>query len=66
VPAGARREAERRRRQLAANYAAALDTAGVDFMLVMQLPATIGLRANAGFPLNRATTRCRTRSPGRS
>ena len=54
VPAGARREAELRRRQLAANYAAALDKAGVDFMLIMQLPATIGRRANASFPLNRA------------
>jgi Asp-tRNA(Asn)/Glu-tRNA(Gln) amidotransferase A subunit family amidase len=56
VPSGARREAERRRRKLQANYAAALDDAGVDFMLTMQLPQGIGKRtANGGsFPAARA------------
>jgi Asp-tRNA(Asn)/Glu-tRNA(Gln) amidotransferase A subunit family amidase len=56
APAGARREGERRRRKLQANYAAALDDAGVDFMLTMQLPQGIGKRSASGgsFPAQRA------------
>ncbi|WP_022930397.1 amidase [Patulibacter americanus] len=44
ISSRARREGERRRRQLAANYQAALDTDGVDFMLVMNFGAKITLR----------------------
>lgn len=54
VPASVRVEGERRRRTLQANYQAALDAAGVDFMLVMSLGAQIGLRAGGGFPVYRA------------
>ena len=56
VTADVRREGERRRRRLMANYAQALDDAGVDFMLTMQLPQGIGKRgANGGsFPAQRA------------
>ncbi|MEW2549889.1 amidase [Streptomyces sp. NPDC047002] len=54
VPASARVEGERRRRTLQANYQAALDAAGVDFMLVMSLGAQIGLRQGGGFPVYRA------------
>ena len=46
ISARARREGERRRRQLAANYAAALEADGVDFMLVMNFAAKITLRGN--------------------
>jgi Asp-tRNA(Asn)/Glu-tRNA(Gln) amidotransferase A subunit family amidase len=44
ISAGARREGERRRRQLAANYLAALESEGVDFMLVMNFGTKITLR----------------------
>ncbi|MGX6448640.1 amidase [Patulibacter sp. S7RM1-6] len=44
VSTGARREGERRRRQTAANYQAALDAAGVDFMLVMNFGTKITRR----------------------
>ncbi|MFG1806256.1 amidase [Streptomyces sp. NPDC049040] len=54
VPAAARVEGERRRRTLQANYQAALDAAGVDFMLVFSLGARIGLRSGGGFPVYRA------------
>jgi Asp-tRNA(Asn)/Glu-tRNA(Gln) amidotransferase A subunit family amidase len=54
VPASVRVEGEERRRTLQANYQAALDAAGVDFMLVMSLGAQIGLRAGGGFPVYRA------------
>lgn len=56
VAADTRREGERRRRKLMANMAQALDDAGVDFMLTMQLPQGIGKRgANGGsFPAQRA------------
>ncbi len=54
VPASARAEGEKRRRQLQANYQAALDAAGVDFMLVLSLGAQIGLRSGGGFPVYRA------------
>ncbi|MCF3963869.1 amidase [Streptomyces fuscigenes] len=54
VPASARVEGEHRRRTLQANYQAALDAAGVDFMLVMSLGARIGLRQGGGFPVYRA------------
>jgi Asp-tRNA(Asn)/Glu-tRNA(Gln) amidotransferase A subunit family amidase len=56
VTAATRREGERRRRKLMANYQQALDDAGVDFMLTMQLPQGIGKRtANGGnFPASRA------------
>jgi Asp-tRNA(Asn)/Glu-tRNA(Gln) amidotransferase A subunit family amidase len=56
VTAETRREGERRRRALMANMAQALDDAGVDFMLTMQLPQGIGKRgANGGsFPAQRA------------
>jgi Asp-tRNA(Asn)/Glu-tRNA(Gln) amidotransferase A subunit family amidase len=54
VPASVRVEGERRRRTLQANYQAALDEAGVDFMLVFSLGAQIGLRAGGGFPVYRA------------
>ncbi|WP_051471586.1 amidase [Patulibacter minatonensis] len=53
VSAGARREGNRRRRQMAANYQKALDDAGVDFMLVMSVGAKIGLRPNGGFSRSR-------------
>lgn len=46
IPSGARREGERRRRQLAANYKAALDADDVDFMLVMNFGSKIPLRGN--------------------
>jgi Asp-tRNA(Asn)/Glu-tRNA(Gln) amidotransferase A subunit family amidase len=54
VPASVRVDGEQRRRTLQANYQAALDDAGVDFMLVMSLGAQIGLRAGGGFPVYRA------------
>jgi Asp-tRNA(Asn)/Glu-tRNA(Gln) amidotransferase A subunit family amidase len=56
VTADVRREGERRRRKLMANYAQALDDAGVDFMLTMQLPQGIGKRTSGGgsFPAQRA------------
>jgi Asp-tRNA(Asn)/Glu-tRNA(Gln) amidotransferase A subunit family amidase len=54
VPASVRAEGETRRRTLQANYQAALDAAGVDFMLVFSLGAQIGLRAGGGFPVYRA------------
>jgi Asp-tRNA(Asn)/Glu-tRNA(Gln) amidotransferase A subunit family amidase len=54
VPASVRVEGEHRRRTLQANYQAALDAAGVDFMLVMSLGAQIGLRTGGGFPVYRA------------
>lgn len=54
VPASARVEGELRRRTLQANYQAALDAAGVDFMLVLSLGAQIGLRTGSGFPVYRA------------
>ncbi|MEV4422991.1 amidase [Patulibacter sp. NPDC049589] len=53
VTAGVRREGNRRRRQLAANYQKALDDAGVDFMLVMSVGAKIGLRPGGGFSRSR-------------
>ncbi|MGW0631629.1 amidase [Streptomyces sp. NPDC002758] len=56
VPASVRVEGEKRRRTLQANYQAALDEAGVDFMLVMSLGAQIGPRTGpgSGFPVYRA------------
>ncbi|MYS18989.1 aspartyl-tRNA(Asn)/glutamyl-tRNA(Gln) amidotransferase subunit A, partial [Streptomyces sp. DvalAA-14] len=54
VPASVRVDGERRRRTLQANYQAALDAAGVDFMLVLSLGAQIGLRTGSGFPVYRA------------
>ncbi|MEU3985125.1 amidase [Streptomyces sp. NPDC026672] len=56
VPASVRVEGEKRRRTLQANYQAALDKAGVDFMLVMSLGAQIGPRTGpgSGFPVYRA------------
>lgn len=54
VPASVRVEGEKRRRTLQANYQAALDAAGVDFMLVLSLGAQIGLRSGGGFPVYRA------------
>jgi Asp-tRNA(Asn)/Glu-tRNA(Gln) amidotransferase A subunit family amidase len=54
VSASVRVEGEKRRRTLQANYQAALDAAGVDFMLVLSLGAQIGLRAGGGFPVYRA------------
>jgi Asp-tRNA(Asn)/Glu-tRNA(Gln) amidotransferase A subunit family amidase len=54
VPASARTEGEHRRRTLQGNYQAALDAAGIDFMLVMSLGAQIGPRAGGGFPVYRA------------
>jgi Asp-tRNA(Asn)/Glu-tRNA(Gln) amidotransferase A subunit family amidase len=45
VSEGARREGERRRRQWAANYKAAFDAAGVDFMVVLSVPDTPPLRS---------------------
>lgn len=54
VPASVRVEGEHRRRTLQANYQAALDAAGVDFMLVLSLGAQIGLRTGSGFPVYRA------------
>ncbi|CAG6392987.1 amidase [Streptomyces cocklensis] len=54
VPAAVRVEGEHRRRTLQANYQAALDAAGVDFMLVFSLGAQIGLRTGGGFPVYRA------------
>ncbi|WP_078862597.1 amidase [Streptomyces sp. NRRL F-5123] len=54
IPASVRVEGERRRRTLQANYQAALDEAGVDFMLVLSLGAQIGLRSGGGFPVYRA------------
>jgi Asp-tRNA(Asn)/Glu-tRNA(Gln) amidotransferase A subunit family amidase len=56
VTADVRREGERRRRKLMANMAQALDDAGVDFMLTMQLPQGIGKRGASGgsFPAQRA------------
>jgi Asp-tRNA(Asn)/Glu-tRNA(Gln) amidotransferase A subunit family amidase len=56
VTADVRREAERRRRKLMANYAQALHDAGVDFMLTMQLPQGVGKRGPNGgsFPAQRA------------
>lgn len=55
VTAATRAEGEQRRRTLQANYQAALDKAGVDFMLVMSLGAQIGKReGGGGFPVYRA------------
>lgn len=54
IPASVRVEGEHRRRTLQANYQAALDDAGVDFMLVMSLGAQIGPRTGNGFPVYRA------------
>jgi Asp-tRNA(Asn)/Glu-tRNA(Gln) amidotransferase A subunit family amidase len=56
VRADVRREGERRRRALMANYEQALADAGVDFMLTMQLPQGIGKRSASGgsFPAQRA------------
>ncbi|HWI71099.1 MAG TPA: amidase, partial [Baekduia sp.] len=56
VTAETRREGERRRRKLMANAAQALDDAGVDFMLTVQLPQGIGKRSASGgsFPAQRA------------
>jgi len=54
VPESVRAEGEKRRRTLQANYQAALDEAGVDFMLVMTLGAQIGPRTGTGFPVYRA------------
>ena len=56
VTAETRREGERRRRKLMANMAQALDDAGVDFMLTMQLPQGVGKRSASGgsFPAQRA------------
>jgi Asp-tRNA(Asn)/Glu-tRNA(Gln) amidotransferase A subunit family amidase len=56
VTAATRREGERRRRKLMANMAQALDDAGVDSMLTMQLPQGIGQRSasGGGFPAQRA------------
>jgi len=56
VTAETRREGERRRRKLMANMAQALDDAGVDLMLTMQLPQGIGERNATGgsFPAQRA------------
>lgn len=52
ISSRARREGERRRRTLAANYQAALDADGVDFMLVMNFGTKITLRGN--LPVYRA------------
>jgi Asp-tRNA(Asn)/Glu-tRNA(Gln) amidotransferase A subunit family amidase len=46
ISSRARREGERRRRQLAANYKAALDADGVDFMLVATFGSKVTLRGN--------------------
>ncbi|MDO9407767.1 amidase [Patulibacter sp.] len=46
ISSRARREGERRRRQLAANYKAALDAEGVDFMLVATFGSKVTLRGN--------------------
>ncbi|WP_445152597.1 amidase [Baekduia sp. Peel2402] len=56
VTAETRREGERRRRKLMANMAQALDDAGVDLMLTMQLPQGVGKRSASGgsFPAQRA------------
>jgi Asp-tRNA(Asn)/Glu-tRNA(Gln) amidotransferase A subunit family amidase len=56
VTADVRREGERRRRKLMANYAQALDDAGVDYMLTMQIPQGVGKRTKDGgsFPAQRA------------
>jgi Asp-tRNA(Asn)/Glu-tRNA(Gln) amidotransferase A subunit family amidase len=53
VSEGARREGERRRRQWAANYKAAFDAAGVDFMLVLSIPDTPPLRSVQRFKARR-------------
>jgi Asp-tRNA(Asn)/Glu-tRNA(Gln) amidotransferase A subunit family amidase len=47
VTSGGRREGERRRRETAANYQAALDAAGVDFMLVMNFGTKITKRGGS-------------------
>jgi aspartyl-tRNA(Asn)/glutamyl-tRNA(Gln) amidotransferase subunit A len=44
IPASVRAEGEKRRRTLQANYAAALDEAGIDFMLVLPIGAPVGPR----------------------
>ncbi|MEL7975063.1 amidase [Isoptericola sp. F-RaC21] len=44
VTAAVRAEGERRRRTLQANFAAALDAAGIDFMLVLPIGAHVGPR----------------------
>jgi Asp-tRNA(Asn)/Glu-tRNA(Gln) amidotransferase A subunit family amidase len=46
ISSRARREGERRRRQLAANYKAALDADGVDFMLVATFGSKVTTRGN--------------------
>ncbi|WP_210494493.1 amidase [Patulibacter sp. SYSU D01012] len=55
VSTGARREGERRRRQTAANYQAALDAAGVDFMLVMNFGTKITKRTGGSSGLRYRT-----------
>jgi amidase/aspartyl-tRNA(Asn)/glutamyl-tRNA(Gln) amidotransferase subunit A len=56
IPASVRYEGEQRRRKLIANYTKALEDAGVDFMLVLQLGDVIGQRTGGGpgFPVYRA------------
>jgi Asp-tRNA(Asn)/Glu-tRNA(Gln) amidotransferase A subunit family amidase len=57
ITAAVRYEGEQRRRTLINNYAAALKTHGVDFMLVFSLGDVIGLRSGGGgpgFPVYRA------------
>lgn len=55
IPASVRDEGERRRRTLQANYQRALDSAGVDFMLVLPIGARIGPRSG-GTPLSNYRT----------
>jgi Asp-tRNA(Asn)/Glu-tRNA(Gln) amidotransferase A subunit family amidase len=56
IPGSVRYEGEQRRRRLITNYTKALDDAGVDFMLVLQLGDVIGKRTGGGpgFPVYRA------------
>ncbi|EHN08914.1 hypothetical protein PAI11_42530 [Patulibacter medicamentivorans] len=57
ITAKARREGERRRRELIAKYQKSLDDEGVDIMLVMSIGAEVGKRnpanPSAGLPLRR-------------
>jgi amidase/aspartyl-tRNA(Asn)/glutamyl-tRNA(Gln) amidotransferase subunit A len=53
VSEGARREGERRRRQWAANYKAAFDAAGVDFMVVLSVADTPPLRSTQNYKARR-------------
>jgi len=53
ITTAVRREGERRRRKWAANYKAAFDAAGVDFMLVMTLGDKPALRADSRYPCRR-------------